>query len=150
MPRVARSPSLARRRALPLPRRTAPQRGAGDTSGPVAVAVAVAANLKPAFEGIAARFQAKHPGVEVKASFGASGAFFSQSRTAPFDLFLSADKDPGQGGGAGLRRRQGVAPYAYGRLVVWVPNASTLNLERDGVVLVLAVTPVLRTLRCQR
>jgi ABC-type molybdate transport system substrate-binding protein len=43
---------------------------------------------------IAARFQARNPGVEVKATFGASGIFFAQiANGAPFDLFLSADAE---------------------------------------------------------
>src|SRR6266702_2034003 len=68
--------------------------GLGSSAEPRSVAVAVAANLRPAFEEIAARFQARKPGVEVKATFGASGNFFAQlSSGAPFDLFLSGDAD---------------------------------------------------------
>ena len=133
-------PSFTRRRALSLtlvaalslglaaPRPTAADAPAGP------VGVAVAANLKPAFEEIAARFQAKHPGVEVKASFGASGAFFSQiTNGAPFDLFLSADREfPAKVVEQGLADGKAFT-YAYGRLVVWVPSASTLNLARDGL-----------------
>jgi competence protein ComEC len=63
-------------------------------AAPRSVTVAVAANMKPAFEAMAARFQAVNPGVEVKASFGASGNFFAQiANGAPFDLFLSADAE---------------------------------------------------------
>ena len=101
---------------------------------PAAVAVAVAANLKPAFEEIASRFQAKNPGVEVKATFGASGNFFAQiANGAPFDLFLSADAEfPAKVVEKGLA--DGTAfTYAYGKLVVWVPKDSRLDLEGKGL-----------------
>jgi molybdate transport system substrate-binding protein len=98
------------------------------------VTVAVAANLKPAFQEIAARFQARHPGVEVRPTYGASGTFFAQiANGAPFDLFLSAD--------AAFPARvveQGLADgtafvYAYGKLVIWVPRSSGLDLDGKGL-----------------
>jgi len=98
------------------------------------VAVAVAANMRPAFEEIAARFQAKNPGVEVKPTFGASGNFFAQiSNGAPFDLFLSADADfPAKVVEKGLADGKAFT-YAYGKLVVWVPKGSKLDLEGKGL-----------------
>ena len=98
------------------------------------VAVAVAANMRPGFEEIAARFQAKNPGVEVKATFGASGNFFAQiSNGAPFDLFLSADADfPAKVVEKGLADGKAFT-YAYGKLVVWVPKSSKLDLDRKGL-----------------
>jgi molybdate transport system substrate-binding protein len=101
---------------------------------PRSVAVAVAANLRPAFEEIAARFQAKNPGVEVKPTFGASGSFFAQiSNGAPFDLFLSADADfPAKILEKGLADGKAFT-YAYGKLVVWVPKVSRLNFEGKGL-----------------
>jgi molybdate transport system substrate-binding protein len=98
------------------------------------VAVAVASNLKPAFEEIASRFQVKNPGVEVKATFGSSGNFFAQiANGAPFDLFLSADAEfPAKVVEKGLA--DGTAfTYAYGKLVVWVPKSSKLDLEGKGL-----------------
>jgi len=96
--------------------------------------VAVAANLKPAFEELAARFQAKNPGLEVKATYGASGNFFAQlSNGAPFDLFLSADADfPAKVVKQGLADGPAFT-YVYGKLVVWVPKASTLDLDGKGL-----------------
>ena len=101
---------------------------------PRSVAVAVAANMRPAFEEIAARFQAKNPGVEVKPTFGASGSFFAQiSNGAPFDLFLSADADfPAKVVEKGLADGKAFT-YAYGKLVVWVPKGSQLDLDRKGL-----------------
>jgi molybdate transport system substrate-binding protein len=108
--------------------------GVAFPAAPRSVAVAVAANMKPAFEEIAARFQAKNPSVEVKATFGASGNFFSQiANGAPFDLFLSADADfPAKVVEKGLADGNAFT-YAYGKLVVWVPKASKLDLEGKGL-----------------
>jgi molybdate transport system substrate-binding protein len=97
------------------------------------VSVAVAANLKPAFDELAQAYEARS-GVEVKATFGGSGHFFAQLRHgAPFDLFLSADAEfPARVAEAG---RADAAPftYAFGTLVVWVPNGSTLELAGKGL-----------------
>jgi molybdate transport system substrate-binding protein len=99
-------------------------------AAPRSVTVAVAANVKPAFEEIAARFQKAHPGVQVKATYGASGNFFAQiANGAPFDLFLSADAEfPAKVVEKGLADGKAFT-YAYGKLVVWVPRASKLDLE---------------------
>lgn len=98
------------------------------------VSVAVASNLKPAFEEIASAFQARNPGVVVKATYGGSVVFLAQLQNgAPFDLFLSADSETvakvvesGLAGG-------GPFTYAFGTLVVWVPKDSTLELEQRGL-----------------
>ena len=97
--------------------------------------VAVAANLKPAFEELAARFQAKNPGLEVKATYGASGNFFAQlSNGAPFDLFLSADREyPAKVIEAKLGAAADEKVYAFGKLVAWLPPGSTLDLEKKGL-----------------
>jgi len=109
---------------------------AGPTSAaePRSVSVAAAANMKPAFEEIARLFQARNPGVEVKSTFGASGTFFAQiANGGPFDLFLSADTDyPAKMVEQGLA--DGAAfPYAFGKLVVWVPKGSNLDLDGKGL-----------------
>ena len=100
---------------------------------PRSISVAAAANLKPAFEEITKLFQAK-TGVEVKSTFGASGTFFAQiANGAPFDLFLSADSAyPAKMVEQGLADGKAF-PYAYGKLVVWVPKSSTLDLEGKGL-----------------
>jgi molybdate transport system substrate-binding protein len=98
------------------------------------ISVAAAANMKPAFEEIAALFQARNPGVEVRSTFGASGTFFAQiANGAPFDLFLSADAEyPAKMVEQGLVDGSAF-PYAYGKLVVWVPNGSKLDLDGRGL-----------------
>jgi molybdate transport system substrate-binding protein len=101
---------------------------------PRVLTVAVAANLKPAFEEVAARFQALHPGVEVRPTYGASGTFFAQlANGAPFDLFLSADAGyPGRAVEKGFAAGKAFT-YALGRLVVWVPAGSPVDLPARGL-----------------
>jgi molybdate transport system substrate-binding protein len=97
------------------------------------VAVAAASNLKPALEELGAAFEAANPGVRVSVTLGASGALLAQARNgAPFDLFLSADREyPRKAIEAGLAADEVV--YAIGRLVVWAPAGSRLDLERKGL-----------------
>jgi molybdate transport system substrate-binding protein len=115
---------LAPRAALAAP---APQ-------GARTLHVAVASSLKPAFEEIATAFAAQHPGVEVDATYGASGKFVAQILGgAPFDVFLSADVER-----AAAIAREGLAagepfPFARGALAVWVPAGSKLDLARGGL-----------------
>jgi molybdate transport system substrate-binding protein len=97
------------------------------------LSVAAAANLKPAMEELAAAFEAARPGVEVAITAGASGAFFAQIRNgAPFDLFFSADRDyPRRLVAAGLGGPEVV--YAVGRLVIWTPPGSPVDLGASGL-----------------
>ena len=96
--------------------------------------VAAAADLSSALQGVAADYE-KRTGVAVKLSFGASGALTQQIQNgAPFDVFFSADMDyprqliaGGQADGATLYR------YAVGRLVLWVPKDSPLDVEHEGI-----------------
>ncbi len=98
------------------------------------ITVAAAADLSSALQEIAADFE-KQSGIAVKLSFGASGALTQQIQNgAPFDIFFSADMDyprqliaDGQADGATLYR------YAVGRLVLWVPKDSPLDLEHKGM-----------------
>jgi molybdate transport system substrate-binding protein len=123
-----RLPALLLLLAATLPPR------AGQAAEPRSLSVAVAANMKPAFEEIAARFQEANPGVEVRATYGASGIFFAQiANGAPFDLFLSADAGfPARVVAQGLAEGK-VFTYAIGKLVVWVPKDSRVDLQRKGL-----------------
>jgi molybdate transport system substrate-binding protein len=98
--------------------------------------VAAAANLKGAAEDVEKAFEAEHPGVEVALTFGASGAFFAQLQNgAPFDLFLSADREyPAKVIAAKLGAASDERVYAFGKLVAWLPPGSTLDLEKRGLV----------------
>jgi molybdate transport system substrate-binding protein len=93
------------------------------------VTVAAAADLQFAFQDVAARFQ-KDTGKSVKLIFGSSGNFFTQIQNgAPFDVFFSADIDyPRKLETAGLAEPGTLYPYATGKIVLWVPNESKLDL----------------------
>ncbi len=100
--------------------------------------VAAAADLNPALHDIAQRYE-KKTGTRIKLSFGASGALTQQIENgAPFDLFFSADMDypkhliaDGQADAASLYQ------YSLGKLVLWVPSNSPLDLEHQGMAVLL-------------
>jgi molybdate transport system substrate-binding protein len=95
------------------------------------VRVAAAADLNVALGDLIARFSASHE-VDVSVSYGSSGTFYSQLvNHAPFDLFFSADVEyPRQLAAQGLVLDGSEFVYATGRLVVWVPAASSLDPAR--------------------
>ncbi|MEP6963330.1 MAG: molybdate ABC transporter substrate-binding protein [Acidobacteriota bacterium] len=97
--------------------------------------IAAASDLRFAMEEIAGQFQLEHPEVAVKTIYGSSGHFLAQIQYgAPFDIFCSADMAyPRKLVDSGLALPGSEFLYAVGHLVVWVPAASRLNLERDGV-----------------
>ncbi len=97
--------------------------------------VAAAADLKFALEDCLDAFCREHPGVDVKASYGSSGILCSQiANGAPFDLFLSADRKYPENLLAGGHAVEGsLFLYAVGRLAVWVPRESGLDVERLGM-----------------
>ncbi|OWK41893.1 molybdate ABC transporter substrate-binding protein [Fimbriiglobus ruber] len=99
------------------------------------VRVAAAADLKYAFDDLAAAFRAKHPDIAVSPTYGASGNFYAQlENQAPYDLFLSADFEYPRKLVAGGRAVAGSEfQYAVGHLVVWVPNPSKLDLDGLGI-----------------
>jgi molybdate transport system substrate-binding protein len=90
--------------------------------------VAAAADLQPAFQDLATRFQ-KETGKKVKISYGSSGNFFTQIQNgAPFDLFFSADIDyPKKLEAYGLAEPGTLYSYATGKIVLWVPADSALD-----------------------
>jgi molybdate transport system substrate-binding protein len=96
--------------------------------------VAAAADLSSALKEIADTFQ-KQTGIEVKLSFGASGALTQQIQNgAPFDVFFSADMDyPRQLIKDGVAEPGSLYQYAIGRLVLWAPADSRLDLEHAGM-----------------
>jgi molybdate transport system substrate-binding protein len=99
------------------------------------ITVAAAANLKTAAEELKKGFEAEQPGAEVTLTLGASGAFFAQIQNgAPFDLFLSADREfPAKVIEARLGSVADEKVYAFGKLVAWLPPGSTLDLEKQGL-----------------
>jgi len=100
------------------------------------ITVAAAADLQFAFQDVAARFQ-EDTGITVKLISGSSGNFYAQIQNgAPFDLFFSADIDyPKKLEAAGLAEPGTLYEYATGRIVLWAPKESKLDLSRGMQVL---------------
>ena len=109
----------------------------GQSQAPAAggvVRVAAAADLRFALGELTRRFEAGHH-LRVNTSYGSSGGFYAQLlNEAPFDMFLSADVEYARQLAA---RQLTVADsefiYAVGRLVVWVPAASAIDIDSVGV-----------------
>jgi molybdate transport system substrate-binding protein len=99
------------------------------------ISVAAAANLRGAAEELKKGFEADNPGVEVTLTYGASGTFFAQIQNgAPLDLFLSADSEyPDKVVAAGLGKAADARVYAIGKLALWLPASSTLDVEKRGL-----------------
>jgi molybdate transport system substrate-binding protein len=95
------------------------------------IKIAAASDLTFAFKDVVAQFQ-KQTGNSVKLTYGSSGNFYAQIQNgAPFDLFFSADVGyPEKLQTAGLVEPGTIYEYASGKLVIWVPNASKLELSR--------------------
>ena len=100
------------------------------------ITVAAAADLQFAFQDVATRFE-KNSGKQVKLTFGSSGNFFAQIQNgAPFDLFFSADLDYARKlDTAGLAEPETLYEYAVGKIVLWAPQQSPLDLKRGLQVL---------------
>jgi molybdate transport system substrate-binding protein len=94
------------------------------------ISVAAAADLQFAMEDIAGRFQ-KETGKTVKPIYGSSGNFLQQIQNgAPFDIFFSANLDyPNKLEAAGLTEPGSYYQYARGKIVIWVPSDSKLDLS---------------------
>ena len=93
------------------------------------ITVAAAADLQFAMQDIATRFQ-KETGKTVKLTYGSSGNFFQQIQNgAPFDIFFSANLDYAKKlDAAGLTEPGSYYQYAKGKIVIWVPKESKLDL----------------------
>ena len=108
---------------------------AGSVTRAGTLTVAAAADMKFALEDCLTVFRKDNPGIEVKVSYGSSGNFCTQIENgAPFDLFLSADKKyPEKLVAGGHAAADSLFPYAVGRLVVWVPKDSPIDVARLGI-----------------
>lgn len=98
------------------------------------ISIAAASDLNFAFKEIVADFE-KKTGNAVKLSLGSSGNFYAQlSNGAPFDLFFSADISyPKKLEEAGLAEPGTLYLYAVGRIVVWVPKGSPIDVRSLGI-----------------
>jgi len=105
-----------------------------DGRAPQVITVAAAADLSAALKEITENYE-KETGVKVKLSFGASGALTQQIHNrAPFDVFFSADMDyPRQLISHGDAEGGSLYRYAVGKLVLWAPADSPLDVEHRGM-----------------
>jgi molybdate transport system substrate-binding protein len=96
--------------------------------------IAAAADLSSALKDIGGSYE-KSTGIHVKLSFGASGALTQQIQNgAPFDIFFSADMDyPRQLVSSGNAEGGSLYQYAIGKLVLWVPADSPLDVQHNGM-----------------
>lgn len=95
------------------------------------ITVAAASDLNLALKDIAQRFETRS-GTKVKLTFGSSGNFFSAIQNgAPYDVFFSADVEyPRQLDRSGLVEPGTLFEYAVGRLVLWAPANSPLDVNQ--------------------
>lgn len=96
--------------------------------------VAAASDLSFPIKEIIREFE-QNTGHTVKLTLGSSGNFHAQiSNGAPFDVYLSADVDyVRQLDRAGLIEPNSLYVYAVGRIVVWVPNGSPIDVSKLGI-----------------
>lgn len=102
------------------------------TSGELTLAAA--ADLSAALKEIGDSYERK-TGLRLKVSLGSSGMLTQEIQNgAPFDIFLSADMDyPRQLIAAGAAEANSLAQYAVGKLALWVPSDSRLDLQHQGM-----------------
>jgi molybdate transport system substrate-binding protein len=95
------------------------------------ILVAAAADLNFAIKDIVAEFEKQSPH-KVKLTLGSSGNFHSQIKNrAPFDVYFSADiQYPAELEKAGLTEPGTLFTYAIGRIVVWVPVKSPIDVAK--------------------
>jgi molybdate transport system substrate-binding protein len=97
--------------------------------------VAAASDLEYALGEIVREFQQQHPDISVRVAYGSSGNFFAALRNqAPFDVYFSADiAYPDMLLAEGMAVQGSRFAYAHGRLVLWAPRSSNLDLQGLGL-----------------
>jgi len=95
------------------------------------ITIAAAADLQPVMQELATRFESQTHS-KVRLSFGSSGNFFAQIQNgAPYDLFFSADVSyPQKLQDAGLTQPGSLYEYARGKIVLWVPKTSVIDVSK--------------------
>lgn len=113
-----------------------PFAGAPVQAGPPVreVRVAAAADLKFALDAVFAASAVSARGIRPSVTYGSSGSFYAQLENgAPYDLFLSADAEyPRRLAARGLGDGEPFL-YALGRIALWVPASSKLDIEGLGL-----------------
>jgi molybdate transport system substrate-binding protein len=97
------------------------------------IRVAAAADLKFALDELGTQCE-KQTGRKIDVSYGSSGNFLAQIQNgAPFDVFLSADIEyPRKLEAAGLAEPGTLYEYALGRIVIWMPADTRIDLAKLG------------------
>jgi molybdate transport system substrate-binding protein len=96
--------------------------------------IAAAADLQFAMRALMQGFE-RQSGAQMRLVLGSSGNLTTEiEQGAPFDLFFSADVDhPEQLEREGLAEPGSLETYAVGRLIVFVPPDSPLDLDHRGL-----------------
>jgi len=121
----------------------AEQAQAAQTPATQTIKIAAAADLQFAMPDLVRQFaksssakpsDVKPSDVKIDVIYGSSGNFFSQLQNgAPFDIFFSADMDYAKKlDVAGLVESGTLVRYAVGRLVLWTPPSSAVDVAKDG------------------
>jgi molybdate transport system substrate-binding protein len=104
------------------------------------ITVAAGADMNFALPALAAGYTKGKRSLIVNSVFGASGTLTSKILTGAklndtsFDILLSTDEQyPQQLIAEGLASKDTLYHYGVGRLVVWVPNDSPLDLSKSGI-----------------
>lgn len=97
--------------------------------------IAAAADLRFALDELVAAFRRDQQGSAVEVTYGSSGTLYAQIvNGAPFDLFMSADVEyPRLLASKWLTVEGSEFLYAVGRLAVWVPDTSPLDVQHAGL-----------------
>ena len=109
---------------------------AAKTPAPITeLRVAAAADLQFALKELSTQFESAHPQTKLLVTYGSSGNFFAQIQNqAPFDVYFSADIGyPRKLADAGLALDGNVFTYAIGRIVIWVPESSPIDVGKLGI-----------------
>jgi len=96
------------------------------------LSIAAASNLRFAMDALVVAFEAERE-IKLKVAYGASGSLFAQIvMGAPYDIFFSADEDiPKQLVKKGLAEEDSFFIYGVGKIVLWVPKGSLIDLEKE-------------------
>ncbi|HEY2908444.1 MAG TPA: molybdate ABC transporter substrate-binding protein [Vicinamibacterales bacterium] len=97
--------------------------------------IAAASDLRFALDELTDIYRKNVAKVAFRVSYGSSGTLYTQVLNgAPFNLFLSADVDyPRRLANSGRTVPGTEFTYGIGRLVVWVPASSGLDIDRLGL-----------------
>lgn len=108
--------------------------GVAGIAGANEIRVAVAANFTAPMKDIAAIYE-KETGTKVLASFGATGAFYSQIKNgAPYQILFAADsKTPDKIVNEGLGVKESNKTYALGKLVLWSAQPNFVKDNKDFI-----------------